>query len=47
MREYEIPIEEVKGHCDRYAATECPGWDTAKWWAHFYEALRREIGEPF
>jgi len=39
MTEYEIPLEQVQGHCDRYA-TVCPGWDAMRWRDRFYEELR-------
>ena len=39
MAEYEIPLEQVQGHCDRYA-TICPGWGAMHWRERFYEALR-------
>jgi hypothetical protein len=42
VKEFGIPIEQVKGHNDRYRATVCPGWDEAGWRERFYEALRAE-----
>jgi len=38
QRRLDIPIAEVKGHCERYHGTECPGWNYG-WKAEFYEAL--------
>jgi len=43
MREYEIPIEQVQGHKDRYASTVCPGWDMAHWREVFYEMIERGL----
>lgn len=39
MREYGVPLAEVKGHKDRYTGTICPGWDAAGWRQDFYEDL--------
>ncbi len=46
MEEYQIPVDQVRGHKDRYAATICPGWDAKMWREQFYENLRAEL-EPF
>jgi len=43
MREYDVPVEEVRGHCDRYDKTVCPGWDTNHWRGQFYQALETRI----
>jgi len=43
MGEYDVPLEEVQGHCDRYAGTVCPGWDANRWREMFYQALETRI----
>ena len=50
MQEYSVPVEEVKGHKDRYFGTVCPGWDKEKtarpsglWRPAFYEALNDAV----
>ncbi len=45
MHEYQIPLEQVQGHCDRYA-TICPGWDLKVWRDEFYQTLAGDV-EPF
>jgi hypothetical protein len=35
MKRYKVPLEEVKGHCDRWP-TLCPGWDVTGWRDEFY-----------
>lgn len=40
MAEYDIPLREVVGHCDRYSGTVCPGWNKAGWRDAFYEAVK-------
>ena len=39
MSEFNVPIGQVRGHNDRYAATVCPGWDTMRWRADFFDVL--------
>ncbi len=46
MDEYDLGIEQVQGHNDRYASTICPGWDALNWRDNFYRLLREQI-EPF
>jgi len=41
MGEYEVPLEEVRGHNDRYQGTICPGWDVAGWRDVFFEELMK------
>ena len=31
MDQYGIPLDEVRGHCERYAGTICPGWNQTGW----------------
>ena len=40
MDEYDVPISQVQGHCDRYAGTVCPGWYEADWRDEFFDVLR-------
>ena len=31
MDQYGIPLDEIRGHCERYAGTICPGWNQTGW----------------
>lgn len=35
----DIPIEEIKGHCERFTRTVCPGWNRAGWRSRFFQML--------
>lgn len=43
MDQYHIPMDEVRGHCDRYGGTVCPGWDVNDWRGRFYEMLEAAV----
>lgn len=49
MQEYDIPLENVKGHRDRWFGrrgqrkTICPGWDHTGWRGDFFALLSGEV----
>jgi hypothetical protein len=45
MAQFNIPLAQVRGHCDRYSGTICPGWDVAKWRGQFFTLLEVALAE--
>lgn len=43
MKEFDIPVEQVQGHKDRYSGTICPGWDAMGWRDWFYSTLKGKL----